>query len=66
MSTLFVIKKASKGSCVVVLDRLDYLSDAEKQLDQKNNYEDFFFNNKILCDLVETSNKMFLNLKRNV
>ena len=66
MSTLFVIKKASKGSCVVVLDRLDYLSDAEKQLDQKNNYEDFFFNNKILCDLVETSNKMFLNLKRKV
>ena len=66
MPTLFVIKKASKGSCVVVLDRLDYLSDAEKQLDQKNNYEDFFFNNKILCDLVETSNKMFLNLKRKV
>ena len=66
MSTLFVIKKASKGSCVVVLDRLDYLSDAEKQLDEKNNYEDFFFNNKILCDLVETSNKMFLNLKRKV
>ena len=66
MSTLFVIKKASKGSCVVVLDRLDYLSDTEKQLDQKNNYEDFFFNNKILCDLVETSNKMFLNLKRKV
>ena len=66
MSTLFVIKKASKGSCVVVLDRLDYLSDAEKQLDQKNNYEDFFFNNKILCDLVETSNKIFLNLKRKV
>ena len=66
MSTLFVIKKASKGSCVVVLDRLDYLSDAEKQLDQKNNYEDFIFNNKILCDLVETSNKMFLNLKRKV
>ena len=66
MSTLFVIKKASKGSCVVVLDRLDYLSDAEKQLDQKNNYEDFFFNNKILCDLLETSNKMFLNLKRKV
>ena len=66
MSTLFVIKKASKGSCVVVLDGLDYLSDAEKQLDQKNNYEDFFFNNKILCDLVETSNKMFLNLKRKV
>ena len=66
MSTLFVIKKTSKGSCVVVLDRLDYLSDAEKQLDEKNNYEDFFFNNKILCDLVETSNKMFLNLKRKV
>ena len=66
MSTLFVIKKASKGSCVVVLDRLAYLSDAEKQLDEKNNYEDFFFNNKILCDLVETSNKMFLNLKRKV
>ena len=66
MSTLFVIKKAGKGSFVVVSDRLDYLSDAEKQLHGKNNSEDFSFNDKILCDLVETSNKMFLNLKRKV
>ena len=27
-------------------------------------YEDVTFNDKILCDLVETSNKLYLNLKR--
>ena len=59
-----VIKKADKGSCVVVWDRLDYLSEAEKQLGDKKIYKDVSFNDKILRDLVETSNNMFLNLKR--
>ena len=31
------IKKAGKGSCVVVWDRLDYLSKAEKRLGDKKN-----------------------------
>ena len=48
----------------VVWDRLDYLSEAEKQLGGKSIYKDVSFNDKILRDLVETSNKMFLNLKR--
>ena len=59
-----VIKKADKGSCVVIWDRLDCLSEAEKQLGDKNIYKNVSFNDKILRDLVETSNKMFLNLKR--
>ena len=46
------------------MDSLDYLSEAEKQLGDKNIYHDVSFNNKILRDLVETSNKMFLNLIR--
>ena len=61
-----VIKKADKVSCVVVWDRLDYLSEAEKQLGYKKIYKDVSFNDKILRDFVETSNKMFLNLKRKV
>ena len=50
-----VIKKADKGSCVVVWDKLGYLSEAEKQLGDKNIYKEVSFNDKIL----------FLNLKRN-
>ena len=42
----------------------NYLSEAEKQLSDKNIYKDVFFNEKIFRDLVETSSKMFLNLKR--
>ena len=42
----------------MVLDRLDYLSEAEKQFDDKNIYNDISFNDKILRDTVETSNKM--------
>ena len=59
-----VIKKADKGSCVVIWDRLDYLSEAEKQLRDKNIYKDACFNDKTIRDLLESSNYMFLNLKR--
>ena len=31
-----VIKKADKGSCVVVWDREDYIAEAEKQLRDRN------------------------------
>lgn len=55
---LLLSKKVDKGLCVVVWDRLDYLSEAEKQFDDKNIYNDISFNDKILRDTVETSNKM--------
>ena len=35
-----VIKKADKGSCIVVWDRADYLREAEKQLSDKNVYQE--------------------------
>ena len=43
-----VIKKADKGSCVVIWDRLDCLSEAEKQLGDKNIYKNVSFNDKSL------------------
>ena len=48
-----VIKKADKGSCVVVWGRNDYLTD----------FKDVNFNEKLIQDLTETSNKIFRNLK---
>ena len=58
-----VIKKADKGSSVVVWDRNDYVMEAEKQLSDANVYKDVSFNEKMLQDLVGTSNKLFQNLK---
>ena len=58
-----VIKKADKGSSVVVWDRYDYIAEAEKQLKDQNVYKDVDFTEKILQDLAETSNKMFRSLK---
>ena len=59
-----VIKKADKGSCIVVWDRYDYLLEAEKQLGDNSIYKDVSFNEKLLSDLVENSNKLFQVLKR--
>ena len=39
-----VIKKADKGSCIVVWDRGDYLLEAEKQLGDRSVYKDISFN----------------------
>ena len=58
-----VIKKADKGSSVVVLDRYDYIAEAEKQLKDQNVYKDVDFTEKILQDLAESSNKMLRSLK---
>ena len=58
-----VIKKADKGSFVVVWDRNDYIKEAEKQLNDTNLYKDVCFNAKLLQELVGTSNKLFQNLK---
>ena len=57
-----IIKKADKGSCVVVWDRNDYIVEAEKQLGDKNIYQDVNFSDRILRDLVDKSNKMFRSL----
>ena len=51
-----VIKRADKGSSVVVWDRDDYLQEASRQLRDTNMYEDFKFNENILTGLVERSN----------
>ena len=37
------IKKADKGSCVVVWDRKDYIAEAEKQLNNKSVYKNMIF-----------------------
>ena len=58
------IKKAGKGSCVVVWGRDDYLSEAEKQLCDKAIYKGVSFNEKILSNLVASGNKIFKNLGR--
>ena len=54
-----VIKKADKGSCVVVWDRDDYLLEAERQLKSEKIYRSVTFNEKLIEDLTEGSNKMF-------
>ena len=58
-----MIKKADKGSSVVVWDRRDYIAEAEKQLKDQNVYKDVDFTEKILQDLAESSNKMLRSLK---
>ena len=58
-----VIKKADKSSSVVVWDRIDYMKKAEKQLSDENVYRKVEFKEKILTNLVETSNRLFKNFK---
>ena len=58
-----VIKKADKGSCVVVWDRNDYIKEAEKQLNDASFYKNVCFNAKLLQELIGTSKKLFQNLK---
>ena len=59
-----VIKRADKGSCVVVWVRMYYLLEAGKQLSDTNVYKGGDFKEKRLTDLVESSNNIFLKLKR--
>ena len=59
-----VIKKTGKGSCVVVLDRLDYLMTAQKQLKDRKVYQEIKFSKNILTDLVKRSNAIFKKLRR--
>ena len=43
-----VIKKADKGSCVVVWDRWDHIKEVEKQLRDSTVFEKINYNEKIL------------------
>ena len=58
-----VIKKADKGSCIAIWDRADYLREAEKQLSNKNMYQEVQFKKQTFSNLVDTSNKFFRGLK---
>ena len=58
-----VIKKADKGSCIVVWDRNDYLREVEKQLKDQNMYRKVDLKDKTLSQLVDCSNRFFKNLK---
>ena len=46
------MKKADKGSCVILWDCNDYITEAEKQLSNKDRYKQVSFKEKTLCDLV--------------
>ena len=46
-----IIKKADKGSCVVVWDRDSYLLENEKQLKDGEIYRSVTFNEKLIEDL---------------
>ena len=58
-----MIKRADKGSCVVIWDRNDYVKEAEIQLSNQNVYKSVEFKDKILSELVEKSNHFFKSLK---
>ena len=47
-----VIKKADKGSCIVIWDRNDYTTETESQLKNKSVYKKVAFKQDMLCDLV--------------
>ena len=59
-----IIKPAEKGSCVVLWDREDYLTEAGKQLQDVDIFEDTDFKESDLVKLVEKSNTMFQSLRR--
>ena len=59
-----VIKKADKGSAVVVFERNDYIKEVEKQLGDQRGYQKVNSKEKLLCELVDKSNSSFKELKR--
>ena len=58
-----MIKKADKGSWVVIWDRLDNIMEAEKQLSDKTIYKDVTINKNSIPNLTEKSNTIIENLK---
>ena len=65
-NTSIVIKKADKGSCVVVWDNEDCKANAENQLRDKNVYKNINFKEKFLQELAETTNSSFGNFKKGL
>ena len=61
-----VIKKEDEGCCVVFWDRNDYIKEAEKQLNNTNVYNDVYFNDKFLHELVGTNFSKILKLKEKL
>ena len=59
-----VVKKADRGSAVVVWERNDYIKEAKKQLGDKSMYQQVNFKEKVLCEIVDKSNSSFKELKR--
>ena len=57
-----VIKKAGRGSCVVVWDSSDSIKIVKKQLTIKQ-FKDVPFNKNFISNLTEKTNKIFENLK---
>ena len=61
-----IIKPAGKGYCVVVWDREDYLAEGYKQLSDTSTYVEIKkYNDKLLSQLTEKSNKFFKRLYNN-
>ena len=58
-----IIKKADKGSCIVILGKNDYLMETEKHLSDKKVYQEVSNSENILSKSAEMSNKMFSSLK---
>ena len=54
------LKKADKGSYVVIWDRNDYVTESEKQLSDEVVYKQVNFKEKNLCDLVEIGSSVVL------
>ena len=59
-----IIKPADKGSCVVVLDREDYIAQANRQLKDNETYNSSSFQDVDLVILVEKSNSIFQSLRK--
>ena len=57
------MKKADKGSVVVVWDRVDYIKVAQKQLRDENVCKRLNFRDQKLSELVDKSNHFFKGLK---
>ena len=63
MTEALPLKKADKGSSIVIWDRVNYLKEANKELSENNVYQEVKFKENMLAELVQTSNKFFKNLK---
>ena len=57
------IKKADKGSCVVIWDWSNDIMEAEKQLNDKAVYKDINFDKDLIPNLMSKSNRLFESLR---